>query len=566
MYEKDFKPSAAEKVMFFVVMAIITHQMAVRNPSMAKSEFDKSNRYFHYSLSFFSALLRDPRLLSVQAMAMLLVHSRNLPKPGYSWSLSKMVLSRCVEMNMHRSHKSLKLPKSQQFNPLEIELRKRVFWVVLKKIVTSGVKLGRPMPMDMSDMDIEFPEALLDSEISELGIVEPRSGRCNYWSGLHIIRQTPLWMDLYNKIIKVRKPPLEYVQHVGVLDARLLEWKAQCDRDFTHEPEDGSTQVARHFVETWFAEYRLLLHHPSLSTTMSTDHAEKNLEICHQAALTLFRGVLTLFEKFKGADFTWHSTVSYVLAAGMSIEYYSQRKQYTPESFREMQHELQDWLKIMKIAGAVLGSGDQLVKFFKPLCDKVLKDSQNVLIVSTTLQNGVHPDNRHAQAPLHPPLYPAPSARHTDSAHGHASDGRHSSAYQPDNNSNYPRSSSQGPQVSSYMTRYDPVRSSPISNASNNALSPYSTSSNQQYHSASQPQSQSSTNNVMFQAVNLPPYSSGSNQNPVPIKQESASQSSLGTNYPPLLDYSHPSMGLSFGFDDTSVASMWPNIIFQNGA
>lgn len=564
MYKEDFRPTAPEKVMFFVVMAIITHQMAVRNPSMAKVEFEKSNQYFHYSLSHFSDLMKDPSLLSMQALAMLLVHARNLPKPGYSWALSKIALTRAVEMNMHRSVTKLDLKASQQFNPLEVEIRKRVFWVILKKVVTSGVKLCRPMPMDMSDLDIEFPEALLDSEISEHGIVEHRSGRCNFWTGLHVIRQIPLWIDLYNNIIKRRKPAAEYIHDMQNLEARLVEWKKQCDEDYAKEAVDGHLQVATYFAETWYAEFRLSLHHPLLCTSTSPEVMERNLDLCHEAALNLLRVVQALFEKFKGADFTWHTTVMYVLAAGLSIDYYSQRKsQVTPELFRTMDQELRQWLHMMKIAGAVLGSGDQLIKFFRPLVDKCLKESQSILIASTALRDGTQPDTSYQGLSAHSTPNGTPYTQQisrgspADSAYKPSDVHRFSNGYSGEPTGHHESPKLPPPTYTptydhpKYLPRPTNFHSPPRMSYTQDSIAP---SVNAPYL----PLNASAPQGMACPSVNASPYGG-----PGPIKMEQSHQHPANT----LLDLSLSGYGAgNNGFlDDGTTAGMWPNIIWHNG-
>lgn len=609
MYEPTFRPTVAESVSFFVVMAIISYQMAVRNPSHARNDSEKSNRYYHYCLSQLGELLKDTQLPSLQAMAMILIHARNLPKPGYSWGLSKLVLTRVVELNYHRSASKLDVTHFQQFNPLEVELRKRIFWVVYEKVVMSGLKLGRPMPMDMSDLDIEFPEAILDEEISEQGILGNRSGRCTFWIGLQVIRQVPLWVDLYNNIIKVRKPASEYTQHLEILDTRIIEWKAQSDADFAKETMDGNLQVASSFAQTWFAEYRLLLHHPHLCTSKDPQVLESNLEICHDASLSLLQIIQALFEKFRGADFTWHSTVVYVLAAGMSIEYYQQRQQQlTPEIFKNMQQELSDWLKVMKGAGAVLGSGDQLLKFFKPLVETCLRDSQNVLIASTALQNG-HQESIQQSRPNLTPAQSVPAYQplYGDSGTNQMfpTNSRRSSMAFPLDNSTMSQPSQKS--IPSFITQYDYAQeaqrrtsTSTATNTAHDIVSSYPSSTSPQYAQLSSLSSstnlptaspvQTSKSTLMYPAVNMPqslppPPTYSNNLSSSTIKQEHQQQQHHPANT--LLSLSQAGLpagaaglnmmedtlhlggsttnGFNLGSTATGTGGMWPNTIFQNG-
>lgn len=128
-----------------LVLAIFTYQMAIRNPSIHQEKLAESNRLYFYSLDFYPELLLGDSLASMQALALFLVHARNLPKPGNSWNLSTTVLRRAVELDYHRSSNKIVLPAEQK-SALAIELRKRVFWSILGIQVTVAVKMGNLSP------------------------------------------------------------------------------------------------------------------------------------------------------------------------------------------------------------------------------------------------------------------------------------------------------------------------------------------------------------------------------------------------------------------------------------
>ena len=445
--DPSFHPSSAETVLIIVVLSIISFQMAVRNPHMAEEKMKESNRFFHYGLSFWHDLLLDTSLTGMQAMALFLVHARNLPKPGNSWGLSDQILSRAIELDYHRSSSKVPITASNPENPLAREIRKRIFWTILSVNVTIAVKLGRPMPLRKEDMDIELPLALLDSEISEVGIVPPLCGRCNFRQALQLFTLLPMLIDLFNNITSVRKPSMEYSEDVQILDAKIAQWRQEWARDVAAEAKDGNMQVADHIIDSWAAEFTLILHHPQVCTSGSPDVMEKNLDICHDASLRLLRSLQALFERYKGVDFTWHSTVGYVLAAGISLHIYDRRKdQITPDRFRIMKDELNDWLKIMMGADKVMrkivheweypnilmaasGTGDHFCRFFKPRVEKLLNDTWNIMLASSALQNGF-PQNQQAQHETPRPLNPHSSPI----AHYPPPEGYESDPY-PDNGS-----------------------------------------------------------------------------------------------------------------------------------
>ena len=330
----------------------MNYQVAVRNPGVvAKEKMKESHHKFHYGLSIMSELSLDSSLESMQAMAMLLLHARCLPKPGNIWHFSTNILNRAIDLGYHRSPSKIGLREGD----LTLEMRKRVFWAILGITIETAAKLGRPMPIRMEDIDVELPISLEESEISEKGVVPSRSGRCSFRAGIHFWKLQPLLMDLYNNFVSVRRPSSEYLRNLQILHEKIVEYRQQWSNDISMEPESGSITVATLHIDSWAAEYQLILHHPRLCTAASPDILEHNLDECHRAAARLLKNANALFTRFRGVDFTWYSTVGYVLALGVTLHIWSRRKdQMTKERFGAMIQELTEWLKMMKIADQVL--------------------------------------------------------------------------------------------------------------------------------------------------------------------------------------------------------------------
>lgn len=65
--------------------------------------------------------------------------------------LSGLALHQCIELGYHRSTKLSR----QQGNALQIELRKRVFWCAQGIDCTYAVRLGRPLGIQLDEIDVE---------------------------------------------------------------------------------------------------------------------------------------------------------------------------------------------------------------------------------------------------------------------------------------------------------------------------------------------------------------------------------------------------------------------------
>lgn len=354
LYEQPASLRPAEHAQVAMVFAIIAHQTAVRNHQYSAEKFEDAHRYLHYALGFYRELFHDRSIASMQAMALIIIHFRNLPKPGISWTYSHKVLVRAIDLEYHRDPDKIKLPPGED-DPLSKELRKRIFHSILGVCVTTGCRVGLPAPWQFQHIDLPLPNAIKDSEISKQGIASELSGLCDFWPCLHLAKLLPLLTELHNNIHAVRKPPSDYVKTVDSLNTKIVAWRQDWDESIKSEPKHVNLLVATLLFETWAAEYQLNLHHPACCTSDDPELQERNLEMCQKSARRLLQAFHILSSKYKGVDFTWHSTSAYATGFGITLYYYKRRLgRVSMEQFETMRNELKGWVSLMAYADLVL--------------------------------------------------------------------------------------------------------------------------------------------------------------------------------------------------------------------
>lgn len=359
MYDdSNFVPTAAEMVMVHMVFAVMFFQYASRNWENAdqQSELNNlSNLHYHYALGFFAQLVANLNLQKVQALAIICLHLRSFPKPGACWKMTAITLNLAIDLGLHRSAREWVSPNSVN-SPLEIEMRKRVFWSILTvHIVVSG-KLGRPMALRPDDFDVEIPEALDDDLLNEHGLDTSRPGKCAFLVSIEEFKMQSIFMDMYNIIYAVKRTsPEVYVNTVRQLDHRILQWYDQAPSQLRPETADEENRVHAQYMITWLLEFRLLLHHPSLSLTDSPDFNHENLTICMEASRKLLYHVKEI-QKYRSLDTNWQSGALYVLAISTTLFGHWERKdEITATSLVALRHEMESWLSILGDVGALLG-------------------------------------------------------------------------------------------------------------------------------------------------------------------------------------------------------------------
>ena len=344
--------------MVHTMFAIMYCQYAARSSRNADHQAElnqSSNFHYHYALGFFAQLLASHTLADVQALTMLCLHMRNLPKPGASWMITSIVLNLAIELGLHRSAK--RWAPSTERSILEIELRKRVFWSILLIHVIIAGNLGRPMALRSDDWDVEMFEAIDDDLLSEAGKDTSRPGKCNFLVGHQVCLLVPIYIDLYNSIYAVKRSPQTYVNTVRRLEGRIREWEEQWPRELRGETasENELGRVHSPYLAIWGLHARLLLRHPSLSLSTSADFNSENLTICMDVSQKMLSHVKRI-QKYQSLDGTWQTTAHYVLAIATSLFGHWERKdQMTPLALAALKENMDSWLSIIGDMSNLLG-------------------------------------------------------------------------------------------------------------------------------------------------------------------------------------------------------------------
>lgn len=360
MYDDpSFEPCPAEKVIVHCVFATMLWQFVVRNweNPVQQADFNRrSNLHYHYALSFFQQLMASHTLQDVQAMSMLCIHLRALPKPGACWMMTSTTMNLAIELGLHRSMRSW-APESRKISVLEIELRKRIFWSVLViHIIISG-KLGRPMALREEDYDVELPEAVDDNLLSEEGIDTSKEGECEFLVGMTSFRFEPICIDLYNNIYAVKRSPQTYIETVLRLEHRIQTHIDSWDTDLMRRWASANdvTQVYPLYIKMWPLEFRLLLRHPSLSLTSSAEFNNESLTICMDMSKQILKIVKQL-QAWKSLDSNWQTGALFVLAISTTLfGHWERRDGLTLTGFDILKEDMRSWLSIMSDMGRYLG-------------------------------------------------------------------------------------------------------------------------------------------------------------------------------------------------------------------
>ena len=344
-------------------------QYATRAPQSAQRQAElnhSSNFHYHYALGYFAQLVASHTLADVQALAMLCLHVRNSPKPTACWMITSITLDLAIELGLHRSAKRWALSAKQ--SPLEIEIRKRVFWSLLLIHVIVAGNLGRPMALGSDDWDVEMPEAIDDELVSETGMDTTGPGKCNFLVGVQSFHLVPIAMELYNSIYAVKRSSRTYVDTVLRLESRLRDWQEQWPPELKHESASDNEmgRVHSQHLAIWFLHIRLLLRHPSLSLASSPEFNSENLTICMDLSRKMLYHVQQV-QRYKSLDGTWQAGALYVLAIATTLfGHWERREQLTGSELAGLKADMDSWLSIIGDMSSMLGMYTLATLYIRP--------------------------------------------------------------------------------------------------------------------------------------------------------------------------------------------------------
>ncbi|KAK2757097.1 hypothetical protein FQN54_005066 [Arachnomyces sp. PD_36] len=156
-----------------------------------ESAIDQGVQYFKAGRQLLDVTdCRD--LTSLQALCFMILFLQSSAKLSTCYSYVGIALRAALRLGLHRS-------VTANFNPLEIEMRKRMFWVVRKMDIYVSTLLGLPQLLSEDDIDQEFPLAIDDECVGPGGISPMPPGSTSLMAGANAHG------ELLNILVKVVK-------------------------------------------------------------------------------------------------------------------------------------------------------------------------------------------------------------------------------------------------------------------------------------------------------------------------------------------------------------------------
>uniref|UniRef100_A0A093UTA2 Putative transcriptional regulatory protein n=1 Tax=Talaromyces marneffei PM1 TaxID=1077442 RepID=A0A093UTA2_TALMA len=248
------------------IVLAISHRLRVMSHLVPQEEDKKAWLYLKNAMGVLTELtMRNTDLLSVQALLGMSLFLQGTPNPQPSFFLVAAAIRLSHSIGLHKRGSLFNL------NPVEVEQRKRVFWIayLLDK---------EPPVQDDDDMNVELPSEIPPDNVGIIPLVTGE-GQVNIFRVMcrFAIIQSRVYKRLYSTKA-AKQSDGELLNTIGELDRELEEWKDSIPLDYRpeHDIKTTHTPLILHVMIIHFAYYnclttihRMAVHHGYWTSRLS---------------------------------------------------------------------------------------------------------------------------------------------------------------------------------------------------------------------------------------------------------------------------------------------------------
>ncbi|KAK0362762.1 Gypsy retrotransposon integrase-like protein 1 [Friedmanniomyces endolithicus] len=204
-------------------------------------------------------------LTSIQAVMFMILFLQSSAKLSQCYAYVGVALRSALRMGLHRTY-------AGNWNPVEAETRKRVFWIVRKMDIYVGAMLGLPQTLSDEDIDQDFPLEVDDEYITEEGIMPMPEGTVSLMTAFNAhTRLVQLISKIVRKVYPIKTsqslPDKSYSVPFSVIreiEGELEQWKTALPAILSPCPAPPRYTRIQQLLRLSYAHAQVMLYKPFL--------------------------------------------------------------------------------------------------------------------------------------------------------------------------------------------------------------------------------------------------------------------------------------------------------------
>ncbi|KAK9470651.1 fungal-specific transcription factor domain-containing protein [Dipodascopsis tothii] len=214
-------------------------------------------KYFEAARKLFD--ITDARdLESIEAIILMILFLQSTARLATCYSYIGAAVRAALRLGLHRKVK-------YHFNPVETEMRKRLFWTVRKMDIHISAMLGLPMAINDEDIDQDMPLEIDDAYITKDGILPHPNKTCVSTIANAHTRIMAILAHILKNIYPIRhgdgKPGVSYSK-VMELERELQQWLESLPEDLKPGRNTPELLQPNRLLNMSFCYVKIILYRP----------------------------------------------------------------------------------------------------------------------------------------------------------------------------------------------------------------------------------------------------------------------------------------------------------------
>lgn len=215
-----------------MVIAISLQKMDTQYAGLADS-------YYLAALKFFERAIKPMNLKTLQCFALIAGYSLLTPTRTAVYYIIGLGVRLCQALGLHEEKTITRGPGGGRASPLEIDMRRRLFWCLLSMDYGLAHSLGRPahFATRQEHIDVGFFDLVDDVYITKDAILPAPQGSLKKWIAIHFFKMRMLQLEIRRKLYQRKRPEPKDDQDpwFAEMKAKMIAW-----RDTSPEMDEGS--------------------------------------------------------------------------------------------------------------------------------------------------------------------------------------------------------------------------------------------------------------------------------------------------------------------------------------